>query len=243
MEAWEIAGIVALAGIAAFIQAISGFGFSLFVVPFLAVLVGAKEAVVLSNLLSTGMTAFQSFNLRSGIERRTVSILLVGSYLGMPLGLAILLIVDPSVLTAIIAIAVATFTLLLMRGLRLHDGGTPGDLATGFTSGVLNTSTSMSGPPVVIYLQGKGLSPLAFRSTITAFFLFNSIGALGLLALSGQISVDLLVAAALSAPAVVAGALAGNRVFPRINERYFRRIVYAILLVSAAVAFANAILG
>lgn len=235
------AAIILLAAVAACIQALSGFGFSLFIVPFLAILIGPKDTVVLANFLSVMVNLVQFPRLRHSIERRTAAVLTVGSFAGMPIGLAVLLLVDPTALKVIIAVAVIVFTLLIMRGLRIHAGGALGDLATGFASGVLNTSTSMSGPPIVLYLTGKGLSPAYFRGTINAFFLVTAIGAVTLLIASGSVKPWVAGAFLLAMPAAEAGRIIGNRLFDRIDEVRFRRLVYAILLTSATVALVSAL--
>ena len=233
--------IIVLAAAAACIQALSGFGFSLFIVPFLAIIIGPRDTVVLANFLSMTVNIIQFPRLRHSIERRTASVLTVGSFVGMPFGLAVLLLVDPTILKVIIALAVIVFTLMLMRGLRLHGGGTPGDLATGFASGVLNTSTSMSGPPIVLYLTGKRFAPALFRGTINAFFMVTSLGAVALLLASGSVKPWVVGAFLLAMPAAEAGRILGNRLFDRIDEVRFRRLVYAILLTSATVALASAL--
>jgi len=240
MELHVAAAIILLAATASCIQALSGFGFSLFIVPFLSLLIGPKDTVVLANLLSITVNLIQFPRLRHSIERKTASILALGSYAGMPVGLAVLLLIDPTALRLLIAVSVILFTLLIMRGLRIHGGGRPGDLATGFVSGVLNTSTSMSGPPIVLYLQGKGLTPAAFRSTTNAFFLVTAVGAVGLLLASGSVKPWVIGAFALAMPAAEAGRMLGNRLFDHIDEARFRRLVYAILLLSATVALLSA---
>lgn len=241
MELHVAAAIILLAATASCIQALSGFGFSLFIVPFLSLLIGPKDTVVLANLLSVMVNLIQFPRLRHSIERKTAFILALGSYAGMPVGLAVLLLIDPVALKLLIAVSVILFTLLIMRGLRIHGGGHPGDLATGFVSGILNTSTSMSGPPIVLYLQGKGLTPATFRSTTNAFFLVTAVGAVGLLFASGSVKPWVLGAFLLAMPAAEGGRMLGNRLFDRIDEARFRRLVYAILLLSATVALLSAL--
>ena len=241
MELHTAAAIILLAAVASCIQALSGFGFSLFIVPFLSLLIGPKDTVVLANLLSVTVNLIQFPRLRHSIERPTATVLAVGSFAGMPVGLAVLLLIDPAALKLLIALAVLGFTLLIMRGLRIHGGGLPGGLATGFVSGILNTSTSMSGPPIVLYLQGKGLSPAAFRSTTNAFFLVTAVGAVGLLFASGAVKPWILGAFALALPAAEAGRIFGNRIFERIDELRFRRLVFAVLLTTGSVALAGAL--
>ena len=235
--------VLCVAAIASCIQSLSGFGFSLFTVPVLAVLIGPREAVFLANVLSAVLNAIQLWHLRSAVEWRMSLLLLVGSFLGMPFGVAVLVVLDPGVLKLIIAGTVIVFTVLLVRGMKLHGGGRPGDIATGFISGVLNTSTSMSGPPVVIYLQGKNIAPMAFRATNTFFFGVSALGAVALLSVGGVSSTTVWIASAVALPGVALGRLAGNAWYRRIDPSAFRRIVFAVLLLSAGVAIGSVVLG
>ena len=235
--------IVVLAAVAALIQALSGFGFSLFIVPILAILIGPQDTVLLANLLSTFSNAVQARHLRHSADRRTALVLMAASVAGMPLGLAVLLLVDARALQVAIAVMVIVSTLVLMRGVALHAAGTLGDIAAGFTSGVLNTSTSMSGPPVVLYLQGKGLAPLQFRATISTFFLVTSAIAVALMIAAGAFRPYILGAWALSIPAVFAGQNLGNVLFERVDVLAFRRMVFGILFLSAGIAIVGAALG
>jgi uncharacterized membrane protein YfcA len=235
--------VLCLATVASSIQSLSGFGFSLFIVPILAVMLGPRETVFIANVLSVVLCAAQLWHMRSAVEWRTSSLLLIGSFLGMPFGVAVLLVLDPAILKLLIAGTVVVFTLLLIRGLRLHGGGKPGDIAIGFVSGVFNTSTSMSGPPVVIYLQGKRIAPMAFRATNTFFFGVSAVGAVAMLSLSGASSVDAWLASAIALPGVALGRIVGNASYRRINEVVFRRIVFSVLLGSAAVAVLTTLLG
>ena len=239
---WPTAvAIVALATTAAVIQALSGFGFALFIVPFLAMLIGPRDTVMLANLMSVVSSGSQAIVLRKSANRRTAGTLLVGSLVGMPLGLAVLLFLDAEALKLVIAGMVIFFTILLMRGFALHSAGRAGDLLAGLTSGVLNTSTSMSGPPVVLYLQGKGLAPLHFRATIATYFAVASTIAVLLLILAGAAQPYVFAAFAISMPAVLAGQRIGNLLFEYIEQALFRRLVYVILLVSGASAIVGVV--
>ena len=231
------------AAVAAGIQSLSGFGFSLFIVPVLAVLIGPKETVFLANVLSVVLNAVQLPQMRASVDWQASWRLLVGSFIGMPFGVAVLVVLDPGLLKLVIAGTVIVFTALLVRGLRLQQGGGLGDVGVGFVSGVLNTSTSMSGPPVVISLEGKGLPPMRFRASNTFFFFVGAIGSVVLLAIGGASTVLAWQAAVVALPGVFFGRLVGNTFYRGINDRLFRRIVFGVLLISASVAIGTTLLG
>jgi uncharacterized membrane protein YfcA len=179
--------------------------------------------------------------LRHLVEWRLGSTLFAGALAGMPFGLLVLIWLSPAGLQVLIAIMVILFTLLLIRGVRLQDSGRAGDIFAGIISGILNTSTSMSGPPVVLYLQGKEVPQLRFRATLTAYFGAISLIAVGLLSATGHFNRTVGTASILAIPALVAGGYVGNWLHYRVPERLFRRLIYGILFLSAFSALAGAI--
>ena len=60
-------------------------------------------------------------------------------------------------------------------------------LAAGFLSGVLTTSISVSGPPIVLWLEARGARPEEFRASLAASFLaLNLTGGAMLIAAEGS---------------------------------------------------------
>lgn len=228
--------IVVLVAGASIVQALTGLGFGLMIVPPLILVVGVKDAVVVANLLGTILSAGLLLRTHEHADWRSALTLLAGALVGMPLGLAVLTWADPDVLQVGIAVAVIVFTVLLSRGLRLHGGGIAGDGLTGVLSGVLRMSTSMSGPPVVIYLQGKGLGSIPFRATISAFFVLSGVAGALLFFAGGRITGDVAREVLVGLPALAAGFAGGQLLYSRVDEARFRKLVLAVLFASAAVA-------
>lgn len=242
MGLFEVLAVVSLVAVAALVQSLTGFGFALLIVPPLVLLLGPRDAVVLANVLGTAIAAVMLVQLRSDVQWRPVVILVAASTAGMPFGLLVLLYLDPVLLQVLIAMLVIVFTVMLMRGANLGTRlTTTGSIASGVVAGVLRTSTSMAGPPVVLYLQGTGIGSGAFRSTIAAFFFVS--GSLGVLvfAVEGSLDARLGGVGLLAAPAVFAGLHLGGRLYSRVEEVRFRGIVFAVLIVSAVVAIVGAI--
>jgi hypothetical protein len=243
MSPIEAAVVFALALFAAFTQSLSGFGFSLLLVPPLALAVGPRNAVVAANVLSALVNVPALILWRSQVQWRLFAKLLAGSVVGMPVGLVVLLGVEARTLKLAIAFVVLFSTAVIWRGLRIRRQMTAFDAAAGFVSGVLNTSTSMSGPPVVLYLQGRGLAPDPFRATLAAFFLCGSLIAVGLFAAGGAIDVESSSLAAAGLPGLLAGWWLGTVAYARIGPGHFRHVVLIILLLSGIVAGATAVVA
>lgn len=232
-------GVVALASAA---QTVSGFGFALIGTPLVAVLVGPKEAVVGLTMIGVVLVAQLALRSRGHVERPVVFLITVVAILGMPLGLLILERSDEQTLTAIIAVVVIAFAVLLWRGLRLPPNRITDGLA-GFVAGILSTSTGTSGPPIVIALSSKELGPSAFRGTISAIFLVQGSVALVAFALGGQITTGALSVAAAGLPGLLLGSYVGEHGFRRLDAETFRRIVFAMLLLSGLVSLVGALVS
>jgi uncharacterized protein len=240
--AWVWLGVFGAVTLSSAAQAVSGFGFALIGTPLVALLVGPKEAVVGLTLIGIVLVAQLSLRSRGHVERRVVLVVTAAAILGMPIGLLVLDRADERTLTAIIAVVVIAFAVLLWRGLRLPPNRLTDGVA-GFVAGVLSTSTSTSGPPIVIALSGKDLTPAAFRGTISAIFLVQGSIAMVAFALGGQITSGALSVAAAGLPGLLLGSYAGEHGFQRLDAETFRRIVFAMLLLSGAVSLVGALVS
>ncbi len=225
---------------AAFIHAVSGFGFALFIIPPLSAFIGPVEAVVLSSVMGVWSNTRVYIGSWRDTDWHIGWPLIAGAALGMPAGLVVLFTMEPRVLKGIMAVVVLVSTVLIWRGWQIHRQSQWLSGGVGVLSGVLNTSTSMNGPPVVLYLQGMKVEPARFRGTIAAFFTVSNLIALVLLAASGKIERDTGLQAAIGFPGLLIGYAIGYRVFQKIDAIRFRQVVIGILLISGVVALITA---
>jgi uncharacterized membrane protein YfcA len=198
--------------------------------------------VVLANLMGMLSSGLTIASMHVSIDWRLGGWLLASSVVGMPFGLLILVAVSPALLQVIIAVTVLVATTLIWRGLHIRAQNRQLDLAAGFVSGVLNTSTSMSGPPLVLYLHNRGLTPGQFRATLNAYFLAASLVATFMFMAGDRIGRYELGSFAAAAPLVALGWLVGHRIFERLHPAQFRNVVIVVLFLSAALALVGALL-
>jgi uncharacterized membrane protein YfcA len=237
--AWSaIVVIVAAAGIA---QGLSGFGFSLISIPLLALVVPVKAAIVGGAMLGLVQSGLIVARDHRHVEWRSAAVLVVAALAGMPIGLFVITHVRAQPLQIVIALTVLAFTGLLWRRVKLPTDSLPVEVGVGFTSGVLSTSTGMSGPPLVIALQARGVPPSAFRATLATVFVSGSAISLLLFWSRGLVSADALTVAAAGLPGLLVGILVGERAFRRVDHERFRAIVLVLLVASAALAFVGAL--
>ncbi len=236
--------VVALAVFAgAALNALSGFGFALVTVPIMALVVGPKEAVVLSAIVGLLSNSGVAIRQRRDADIPITKRLLVGSLLGMPLGLLVLDNVSDDPLRVAIAVVVLLTAAAMASGWTPPSPTPPADVAAGFVSGVFNTSIGISGPPVVMLLHARRLPKGPFRATTVALFAVSGAVALVLFGIGGQYNRTVLVAAAVALPAWPLGWFVGDRVHRRVPEDRFRRLVLALLVVTASVTLLGVMNG
>ncbi len=233
MAADAVTVVILVALLASMAQSVTAFGFALISVPAMVLVLDVKDTVVVVSLLALYSEVLLAYRVRDHVRWPTVGTLMVGSWLGMPLGLLVLLRVPEDSLRLVVGLAVVVLAGALAAGLRITARGLRTELAVGAMSGVLATSTSMSGPPVVSYLVGRGDHRDEFRGVMGVYLLTGSIATVAIFAIAGVITRDALLLSLIGLPAVVAGNVVGTWLVSRIDAALFRRIVIALLLATA----------
>ena len=234
--------VVGLAvGVAAFVQVLAGFGFALLCMPIMTLAIPVEKAVVVSTVLSACTTSWQSWFLRKDAEVPLVKRLTASAYVGMPLGLVILEVVPDTSLKIVLGVSVLLATLMLARRLDLRHVGNGMDVGLGFVSGVLNTSLSTNGPPLVFDLQARHLDAVRFRATISAVFALCNFGALALFIGRGKITQEGLHAAAIALPAWLVGQLVGWPIRKHLHGERFRVMVLVLLALAGTTTIVFAV--
>lgn len=227
----EFAFIFGIVLFTAFVQSVVGFGFALLAVPLLIQIIELQPAVVLASLIGTSNNIFQFKDLRKDQDTAQVKRFLFASFIGAPAGLAVFIYANQDALKIILGCGILFGVLLLARGRDLSEAHIGLDWAMGIVSGVLLTSTSTNGPPLVFALQARRSPPNVFRATLNMIFLISGLYGILLFALFGEISQhDLLLATAVL-PAMVAGVLIGRVVRQRVDPLRFRMAVLVLLCV------------
>jgi hypothetical protein len=239
---WTGVAVAAIVAIATMVQSVSGFGFALLAVPLLSLVIDPKLAVVLLAAVGPLGTVSIAYAERRHIFGRVVLALSVPALAGMPFGLWILARVEPRALEVAIGVLVITLTGLLL--LRLRGSDRPAvDIAAGFTSGALVTSTGTSGPPLVFALQSKDLSPSEFRATLSATFLVQGVVTLLAFWIVGRLDAEVGELVLFAAPGLVCGRILGAWLAKRTDPARFRLIVVGLLIGTGMSLLVDAALG
>ena len=227
---------------AAFVQVLSGFGFALLSMPIMTIALPVKEAVVVSTLLGMISTTWQAVKLKEDTNRPIAKRMTLAAFVGMPLGLFILDVVSDTALRLTLGIAVIIATILLIARINLTTASNHFDYGVGFVSGVLNTSLSTNGPPLVFGLQARHLPPAPFRATISTVFACSNVVGITLFALNGKITLDGLKASAIAFPAWMVGQALAWPVRKHVAGERFHVMVLTLLFLAGTSTIVFALL-
>lgn len=241
MSPGAVVAVIAVVAIASAVQSITGFGFALLAVPLLSFVIDAKSAVVVSTSLSFFTSSWLARKEWASCDRRSAARMILGSALGSPVGLLVLEVASTRALRFGLAGMIAVFLVISLRGFRIERTSFGTDLFFGTVSGVLNTSLSTNGPPLVMVLHARDLSPAVFRATLAFVFTAANTIAIVLFTASGRYDTDTLRTLAVAAPSLVVGIIAGHRAGRRVPIAAFRRVVLSLLAVTAFASFAGAL--
>jgi uncharacterized membrane protein YfcA len=223
--------------LAAFVRGTAGFGFALVLAPVLLLILEPKAVVpvdLLLGLLSNIVVV--AYSVRQ-VDLKRLLPMAAGAIVGIPLGIYTIRVISPDSLKVLIGGTTMLFAVPLALGFtRAFSRERPVAGVAGVLSGFLGSSTSLAGPPVVLFMHNQSWRKEMIHPSLAAFFLFGSSFSLIGLALSGFVSSGILLTAASLAPGLLAGVGLGIVAFRRINERIFRVLSIAIVFVSGTVA-------
>lgn len=230
----QLAIVSVIIFVAACAQMVSGFGFALMAVPLMGLAIDLKTAVVISTICGTASNTFQAVRGSRHCEGRLVKSLVVSSFVGMPFGVILLDRVNVEVLqVAIGCVVLMALMAVVVRPEGKAVGGAVLEIGAGFASGVLATSTSTNGPPLVLLLRSRGLSPDRFRATINSVFSIVAVTTVVVFASTGRFTDDVVTGSLVCLPGLVIGMALGSRLRGLLSVDVFWRIVLGLLVVTA----------
>lgn len=160
--------------------------------------------------------------------------LVVGATVAIPLGVALLVAVDPGAIRWFICASVLLAVVVMASGWRYHRRPSLGvTLAAGAASGFAGGVASLYAPPILVFWLGGQSNAPTVRANIFAFFLLTTIVSGISYAVGGLFTRERLI---LSIPLCAVYAVAmwlGARGFSHASDRTFRRAALALCAVAA----------
>jgi len=221
------AGVAVVAGM---VRGFAGFGAAMLMTPVFSALFGPAVGVSLCLLLEVVVAVPLLPRAVKFVDWHRIGLLLMAAIVGAPVGNFVLTHVAPHpmrwAISAIVLVAVG----LLASGWRY--GGPPKavpTVAAGTISGFLNGLSGMAGPPIAFYYLAGNESVERVRANLTTYFVFVDLVALGVFLARGMVTLDTGVMGLCLTPAVMAGGVLGERLFPLASEDFYRKLALVLL--------------
>jgi uncharacterized membrane protein YfcA len=237
--------IVALgAGVAGFVQGLSGFAFGLVAMSFWAwgvePLLGAVLAVfgALTGQLIAAVTVRRAF------DKSLLLPFVLGGLAGVPVGVWLLPRMDVPVFKACLGTLLVLWApaMLMSASLpKIGRGGRVGDAVSGLAGGVMAGIAGFAGAVPTLWCVMRGFPRDTARAVIQNVNLAMLMVSFGIHLASGNVQASMLPLLAIVAACVLVPVLLGARLYIGISEAAFRRIVLGLLTASGVALLASSV--
>jgi uncharacterized membrane protein YfcA len=236
--------IVGGALVAGFIQGISGFAFGLIATSIWAWTIEPQlvvPTVIFGSLLGQ-MISISS--VRKDIRAARAGPFLIGGLLGVPVGAALLPMLNASVFRlglGSVLIAYCSVVLLGARLPRITRIGRGGDLLVGWIAGLMGGATALSGPPMTLWCAMRGWTKDEQRATYQSFFVVTQILTIAIYVATGVINPHSVQLFWLVGPPIVLASWVGSRWYKGLSDAKFTRYLFLILLLSGLILVSTSV--
>jgi uncharacterized membrane protein YfcA len=230
---WSALGVTFVAGL---MRGFAGFGSAMLMAPIFAILFGSADMVVTVVAIEL-VVSFQLFpQVRSHADWKLLKPMSIAACAAMPFGVWLLASIDKnSIVTAVSAIIVL-FVILMWTGWRYTGRRSPiATVAVGAVSGAMMATTSVGGPPVLLYLLSGNDPPEVNRANIVTYYFLTQFLLIAIVMATGVAGIDALLRAIVLLPVMVLGAWVGGRAFRGIgSEKLYRQVALTILFATGS---------
>ena len=219
-------------------QTVTGIGFAMITGPFLLISINDSYAIQVNILLNIILSLTIATRVFKYANKKLLIYIIMGTLVGLPIGLLCYSNVDVSTLKLIIGCLVGLMSIRLIFASkfinsRLQSSRT-NELITGFISGILTAFLAMPGPALATYMSETGIyDKKTTRSTILIYFLFayslsliNHIAFIGVKVIAYKTAIYYL-------PVTIVGVIVGSQLVSKVSEEFFRFLIILVLALTS----------
>lgn len=230
----------ALAG--GIVNGMTGFGTGLSAMPFwLQALPSATSAQLAAAAGVAGQLTTLS-KIWHAIDWRRLMPMLLAGLAGVPFGAQLVPYIDPSSFKRGVAFVLIAYSLIMLSAghrLRVSRGGQGAEVAMGFIGGILGGLAGLSGVAPTVWAALKGWSKEQRRSVFQAYNLTILLAMFVAHAVLGLVSKAMMICLVLALPATFLGVSIGHRIYTRLDDHRFDRIVLWLLFAAGVLMLSN----
>lgn len=222
--------------VGALVAGLSGFAFGLVAASIWLYILTPLQTATLIIAFGLIVQGYSVWKLRHALHWGKLWPFLIGAAIGVPIGVNILTWANPAHVRAGIGVFLVVFSLyaLFRPTMTITAGGAPADAGVGFLNGILAGITGLAGILVTIWcgLRGwpKDQQRAVFQPVAVAIFAMSAFW----LGTKSAVSADTIQLFLFGLPVLIAGTWLGMRLYGRLDEAKFRKVVLVLLLLSGA---------
>jgi uncharacterized membrane protein YfcA len=217
----------------------TGWGGAMVSMPFLTILYGPVEALVIMIIGALLPTAYLFPTAARIADWRRMTPILIAMAVCVPIGNLLLFALEPNLIRRIIGWLIVGASILILSGWRYRGPqGAGAGAATGVISGLINGFVGLGGPPLVIYMLALKQSAAVQRANTLVFMAITSVLILGSTFIGGGVTLENSFLGMLTAPFQIAGGWLGARLFLKLPAELFKKFsLVALIVLGGIVAF------
>ncbi|WP_076414377.1 sulfite exporter TauE/SafE family protein [Shewanella sp. UCD-KL12] len=219
-------------------QSLIGFGLAVVASPLLYI-VDPELVPAPVIIMGFSISLLTLFRERGALEFNGLQYALLGRIPGGFLGAALLIFAPQPILGLAIAGIVAAAVILSLLKFNIVVNRTS-LFSAGVVSGIFGNIAAIGGPPMAILLSGRDASQ--FRAALSAFFIFSSMIALVILAITGLLTIKHLWLSLFLLPSVILGYLVAGKLVGRVDKNRTRSATLILCSISALVLTVKSIM-
>jgi uncharacterized membrane protein YfcA len=192
------------------------------------------HAIPLNVVTSLFISGVPIYKLRKKLDFSKLKQFAIFGVVGIPIGMYLLVISDPSKLKFSIGILLVIYAVLMLKisSFSINVNNKSINNLVGFISGVIGGLTALLGIIPVAWFSVQRLPKNTKRGTYEPFIFITSIAAIISFAFAGLYKIEMIFDLLKIIPALLVGSWLGIKIYNKINDNLFRKVVLGLILLS-----------
>ncbi|MBC47967.1 MAG: hypothetical protein CMO27_03615 [Thiotrichales bacterium] len=223
---------------AGIVQGATGFGSGIVLNAFWLHILEPSAAISLNIVSCLFVSALPIYKLRKTLDFSKLKSFVVFGVIGIPTGLLILTITDPTIFKTTVGFILVVFSIWKFRSknILINFKSNPTlDKFIGFISGILGGFAALGGILPTIWVNLQRLPKNTQRGTYEPFIFITSIAAVISFYFAGFLTLDIFYNFLKAFPALMLGSWIGIKIYALINETLFRQVILGLIFLAGLV--------
>ena len=217
-------------GIGGILRGFMGFGPALLTIPVLAFIYSPTEALVIHIIMEIPSTLYLLPSAIKNSQKKEMTPMFIAMILSIPLGMYLVVSLDPQIMRRIISIIVLFLVFLLARGWKLKTFiGLKTMTFSGFLGGFIQGAAGMGGPPIVAVLLSRDDNPDISRGNVMLLMAGIVIFSIASQSFYGLMTLKLITLGLSASPIYMLTTYFGSRFYSSSGRYFFKKLALIFL--------------